>query len=1632
MGNQLAVGGSLQELHLQDLAEGIVQEKTLGGGRLLKSVQCWTEDGMPVVVKVYLKKEDDPSLALQPHHEKLKLLCEKLSLKNQPNVLSYHRMVETDKAGYLVRQYCYSNLADRISTRPFFSQLSKKWIAYQILSGLHQIKQAGLSHGDIKAENIVLTGWDWVFLTDLAPFKPVVLPADDPSNFAYFFDTAERRICLIAPERFSSQSLGTPTSLSSETYRHGPSTPQSAPTVTTLNQQQQHVVTEQMDIFSVGCVLAQLFLEGEALFDLSQLLAYRKGDMEHLNASLNRIDDPHMREMIAHMLQLDPEKRYSAKQYLEKYTPTVFPEYFKWVHEQILSQLVVKNCDERIMNIASNFDTLVEIFRDGILPDSRMSSSNQANSKNIESNSQRKQITMDSTSEKKMEISDLPDMSLESATDGGSDDSEYNIEERASQFKKQIEAIRNKDSNSSQQREHLEQYKNRTDELIKKRKDATVDRRITPDSSKLISNNYRHPTQTITTNNNNHEGTEIIASLLCSSVRNARNMSSRVKGLFLIQRLSDFSSNYTRLQRLVPYTCVMLSDSSPLVKATAIRTLTYILSKITKFPASETNLFSDYILPALRTLATDASVMVRVVFAEHFPLLAYEARRFLEMGELIKQASLRINATNNASSISDNDVISGTASSQTNALLNSPVSSQLIKGTYDTDLHSLQEEICSLLLTLSMDECSSVKRALLKNIIHLCIFYGRRRTDEFVLPMVITFLNCREWRLRHAFFEEIVAISVFVGPTSLKEFILPCIMQALYDYEECVIEQALNSFVALCELGMFDKRTLIQLATKISPLLHHPNPWIRFDAVAFFAAASKQLGLADTNCFLFDILKPHMQHELYVVSENSLLDAIKAPIARHIFDKVLTSPIANFSNEEESDSVARWKHVLNIPEISVEDAEKLDLMKPYIDQTARCMQSKLSEMNNLDGSTGVTEPGIESIIKLPSLPLRTHFIAVENPFATNTQSLQQQSQLSNKSSMKNEPSKTFNNDWNTIFNTQNPKKIVQRNAESNLSTNSTGSNTSVPIPVSVNTLKSASSSANLQSGTGLVVSPNSSVSTVSGGSGSGSSGAISSNTSTTSSSVVSYHASLSKKDLSRFRPVGQICAQSHEHKGSINELAVHDSLSWFVSGGNDGTVKLWDLKQAEKDYSMTSSLTCLLPNSGKVITCAILNMSSPLIASGTNKGWLNLFHASVGTTVCSILITEEGIEFNSTNTMLGNSMSSSIRSAQASSAPSVNVIRPFTINNTPLLMVGNQSGMILGIDPRMLREAFIWKSKESIQQGPITAICGEESWMATGTRRGFLTLWDLRFQISVSTSRISNTAINRMGVYRPPHSHHYDNTAAYISSGSASSSSSSASVGGMSPSIYVASGTRDIKLWSLESRQVSVVYRCCDRRQTNNVATAAASTPTNMVRSRSHSNRTVTTNQATIPSVNTLQRRVSAPSIKDPFAVKELERINWNRDEQTGSIPFEVKALYVNPDGNFMSGSSDCQIRFWDANQPAQSYIISGLENTESSTYSVQSDIPICTNNSHPTGAPVSVNTTIVTETIQDMLAQAANTSGSTGSSQQPANITRRGGAFAAPIATRHVDTVTDIKLVGTHMPLLLSSSRDGVLKMWM
>lgn len=227
MGNKIArtTQVSASEYYLHDLPSSynLVLKEVLGRGRFFKSIQCKHDEGL-VLVKVYFKRGD--SIDLRDYERRLFHIKETFRALDHPHVWPFQVIShfpipiwfpsefilinnpllilqfwqETDKAAYLVRQYLFNNLHDRLSTRPFLSLIEKKWLAFQLLLALKQCHDKGICHGDIKCENVLVTSWNWLYLADFASFKPTYIPYDDPSDFSFFYDTGGRRLCYLAPE----------------------------------------------------------------------------------------------------------------------------------------------------------------------------------------------------------------------------------------------------------------------------------------------------------------------------------------------------------------------------------------------------------------------------------------------------------------------------------------------------------------------------------------------------------------------------------------------------------------------------------------------------------------------------------------------------------------------------------------------------------------------------------------------------------------------------------------------------------------------------------------------------------------------------------------------------------------------------------------------------------------------------------------------------------------------------------------------------------------------------------------------------------------------------------------------------------------------------------------------------------------------------------------------------------------------------------------------------------------------------------------------------------------------------------------------------------------------------------------
>ncbi|XP_030370687.1 phosphoinositide 3-kinase regulatory subunit 4 [Scaptodrosophila lebanonensis] len=357
MGNQL-VGIAPSQIHAVEhyfsgqFGSEIIFESNMGSTRFFKVAKARTLEGL-IVVKVFVKH--DPTLPLEDHKERLEYI--KKTLANAVNCLPFQRVELIDKAAYIMREFVKHSLYDRVSTRPFLTVLEKKWITFQILCALNQCHKQKICHGDIKLENILITSWNWILLSDFASYKPTYLPEDNPADYTYFFDTSRRRTCYIAPERFVK-------SLSSEDDGNVSMVPNDsiirlAPTYTG------NTLLPAMDIFSAGCALLELWTEGTAPFELSQLLAYRSGERELVEKHLQGIENERLRNLLASMIDVNSMNRKSAEDYLDQERGKLFPEYFYsflQLYLQMFSSMPIMTPDDKIQHLHKDISHCIKVL----------------------------------------------------------------------------------------------------------------------------------------------------------------------------------------------------------------------------------------------------------------------------------------------------------------------------------------------------------------------------------------------------------------------------------------------------------------------------------------------------------------------------------------------------------------------------------------------------------------------------------------------------------------------------------------------------------------------------------------------------------------------------------------------------------------------------------------------------------------------------------------------------------------------------------------------------------------------------------------------------------------------------------------------------------------------------------------------------------------------------------------------------------------------------------------------------------------------------------------------------------------------------------------------------------------------
>ena len=219
MGNQLAVSGSAAAVNLSDISDNarhLQLVAPLGGvkrGRLFTSLHCrQLHSSSDVVIKVFVQRPDDraQAAAINTFQDALQMVEAQMRryFKESPeapcNLLFY--TLRSRHGGYclLQRPYIHYSVAERLQMRPFWEPQQRLFACYQLLQALVQLHEGcKCTHGDLKPENVLLSTQDWLYIADFCPYKPPLLPTNNPANFEFFYDNSETRYCCCGPEKFT-------------------------------------------------------------------------------------------------------------------------------------------------------------------------------------------------------------------------------------------------------------------------------------------------------------------------------------------------------------------------------------------------------------------------------------------------------------------------------------------------------------------------------------------------------------------------------------------------------------------------------------------------------------------------------------------------------------------------------------------------------------------------------------------------------------------------------------------------------------------------------------------------------------------------------------------------------------------------------------------------------------------------------------------------------------------------------------------------------------------------------------------------------------------------------------------------------------------------------------------------------------------------------------------------------------------------------------------------------------------------------------------------------------------------------------------------------------------------------------
>jgi len=202
----------------------------------------------------------------------------------------------------------------------------------------------------------------------------------------------------------------------------------------------------------------------------------------------------------------------------------------------------------------------------------------------------------------------------------------------------------------------------------------------------------------------------------------------------------------------------------------------------------------------------------------------------------------------------------------------------------------------------------------------------------------------------------------------------------------------------------------------------------------------------------------------------------------------------------------------------------------------------------------------------------------------------------------------------------------------------------------------------------------------------------------------------------RWRPQGRLVAAIGEHTAQVTAIAVASDHSFFITGSDDGTVRIWDTSRLERNVTHRSRLLHKHTSEAQITALAFIEATHSFISTASD-GTVN---------VVKVDQSESGGNIRYGKSQILRDWR--IPSAEDSKEYAVK-IEHYRHEGQSICMILTSTCRILALDLRSMNISF--ELSNPAEHGTPTSFCvhRRRQWLLVGTSHGVIDLWDLRFRL---------------------------------------------------------------------------------------------------------------------------------------------------------------------------------------------------------------------------------------------------------------------------------------------------------------